>query len=150
MAKRINREGEVYGRLTVVRPAPHEKGKKTRYLCKCSCGNPELINVQTTNLTNGNTRSCGCLQIKHGQRIGSAYHSPEYAAWTNIYPRPLAWDDYEVFLADVGPRPTNNHTLSKHDYRLDHGPDNTVWRDRKSERDAATPQPAIAIDLRKL
>lgn len=54
-AGRINRVGNKYGRLTVLEYA--ENGK---YLCKCDCGN--TIIVETSNLTSGNTQSCGCLQ----------------------------------------------------------------------------------------
>lgn len=44
-----------FGRLTVIEWLGNSKWK-----CKCECGN--IVNVETSNLNNGNTKSCGCLQ----------------------------------------------------------------------------------------
>jgi hypothetical protein len=55
--------GHSFGRLTVVRLAPRANGQfrpLRHWVCKCACGN-EVI-VPTQRLTNGNTRSCGCLK----------------------------------------------------------------------------------------
>lgn len=56
--------GEVFGRLTVLRLHHSAKRKDGRageriMLCKCVCGNE--IQVKTSNLKSGNTKSCGCL-----------------------------------------------------------------------------------------
>ena len=66
--------GQRFGRLTVIENL-YSQGKKK---CLCDCGN--IIDVVTTNLTNGNTKSCGCYQkeqaskaslnILLGQRFG--------------------------------------------------------------------------------
>lgn len=54
-AGRIDHTNERFGRLVAIQ---HLSGGK--YLCKCDCGN--IVEVETTNLTSGNTQSCGCLQ----------------------------------------------------------------------------------------
>lgn len=41
-----------------------EPYKKTKYLCKCDCGN--ITTVTSSNLVTGHTKSCGCLTKKHG------------------------------------------------------------------------------------
>ncbi len=51
--------GKRFGRLVALRPVPTPRGKKSRWLCQCDCGNKTV--VMTTNLIR-NTRSCGCLQ----------------------------------------------------------------------------------------
>ena len=52
---RTDKTGQRFGRLVAIK---HLYGGK--YLCKCDCGNQ--IEVETNNLTSGNTQSCGCLQ----------------------------------------------------------------------------------------
>lgn len=49
--------GDKYGNLIVISHQPN-----SRVLCRCVCGNQVLVDV--SNLNNGNTRSCGCLQRK--------------------------------------------------------------------------------------
>ena len=49
--------GKQFGELTAIQRASN-KGKKTYWLCECSCGN--LKEVQTTHLTSGAVTSCGC------------------------------------------------------------------------------------------
>lgn len=52
-----------FGRLTVIkRGKTHITAggqKKVTWLCKCDCGN--IVTVQSQDLKNGHTRSCGCL-----------------------------------------------------------------------------------------
>ena len=52
---RISHLNERFGRLITIKQLFGGK-----YLCKCDCGN--LVEVSTSNLTSGNTQSCGCLQ----------------------------------------------------------------------------------------
>lgn len=63
--------GQVFGRLTVIAPAPTPEGKKTTnqlWRCLCKCG-AEVI-VRGSRLRSGYTKSCGCWQkevsTKHG------------------------------------------------------------------------------------
>lgn len=51
--------GKRFGKLTVIERMANSKAHKTRWLCKCECGN-EVI-VVGSNLRSGNTTSCGCL-----------------------------------------------------------------------------------------
>lgn len=46
--------GQTFGRLTALRYVG-----RSRWECKCDCGN--VCTVQTCNLTNGHTQSCGCI-----------------------------------------------------------------------------------------
>lgn len=54
--------GKKFGRLEIIRYAGikvYGKARCRMWLCRCECGNE--INVVTSRLTSGNTRSCGCL-----------------------------------------------------------------------------------------
>lgn len=50
--------GQRFGRLTVLEFVPNDK-PKTCWKCQCDCGN--TIIAQLSNLKNGHTKSCGCL-----------------------------------------------------------------------------------------
>lgn len=44
----------------MVSRAPLQKGKRPKFLCVCDCGN--IGTIQSQNLTNGTSKSCGCLR----------------------------------------------------------------------------------------
>lgn len=72
--------GKRFGHLTVIEIAPKGKGRKTRLICKCDCGN--VTNpIDAYNLKSGHTKSCGCYRAsraganskKHGMRNSKIY-----------------------------------------------------------------------------
>lgn len=58
--------GQIFGRLTVIKRVDDyifESGERmVRWLCECNCSEHNTIIVTRSNLKNGNTKSCGCLQ----------------------------------------------------------------------------------------
>lgn len=72
---KINLIGQKFGRLTVISQAESNNKKVRRWWCSCDCGNE--ISVITGSLTNGNTKSCGCLNKEHIARLGSRQRFPE-------------------------------------------------------------------------
>lgn len=146
--KAIDLTGQTFDLLTVIGQA-EKQGRNYMWHCVCKCGNKHK--ASTNNLRRGSVRSCGCLRKKgkHGERPLNGTTSVEYMAWMRMYPRPAYWDEFTEFLKDIGRRPTANHTLSKKDYRLPHGKENTAWVDRAFERArAAEEERTIVIDLR--
>lgn len=72
--------GMKFGRLTVVKQSENDYVQKngtrhSKWWCKCDCGNPELIEVIGTNLTRGNTTSCGCY---HYEKITAQFRDMKY------------------------------------------------------------------------
>ena len=58
--KKIDLTGDIYGRLTVITDdGSRSNTGRVLWLCECSCGNK--VHVQSQNLKNGRTKSCGCL-----------------------------------------------------------------------------------------
>lgn len=51
--------GQRFGKLVVVALHERVKHQRTKWLCKCDCGNSKVIT--NANLKNGGTKSCGCL-----------------------------------------------------------------------------------------
>lgn len=52
--------GKTYGKLTIVKVLPHEKGKDRCCEVVCGCGN--RISVRIANLLSGNTKTCRCTR----------------------------------------------------------------------------------------
>lgn len=66
----IDITGYKFNRLTVVGRDNSKLGRKKVYwLCRCDCGNPNLVSVTKSNL-DGSTKSCGCLNKELSRERG--------------------------------------------------------------------------------
>ncbi len=111
--------GKIFGRLKTIKIDHFSKAGKVVWECVCDCGKKAY--AQTSNLTSGHTRSCGCLareillkrSITHGFK-----HTRFYNIWCNIVTRcsnsndhnykkygargiKLEWDSFESFRDDM-------------------------------------------------
>jgi len=60
--------GVRYGKLTVIRKLDKTTVGRTKYLCRCDCGNEKC--VLDYNLKNNHTTSCGCVRgKKRGEQL---------------------------------------------------------------------------------
>ena len=148
MPQFIDLSGQTFNDWTFVRRVTN-KGKMTRWLCRCVCGTERAH--QPARVISGNSKGCGC---KIGQRIaekatkhGQAHpRTPEYQAWCEMRSRCHTrsnnrfrryggrgitvcerWNDYEAFLEDVGPRPSPEHSLSRIDNNGSYESTNVEW-----------------------
>ena len=146
MAKcRIDITGQKFTRLTVI-----EYADNARWLCLCDCGKRKT--VRGGDLKTGNTRSCGCLKVKHGHVIDENA-SQIYTAWRHmkqrcnnpkdaVYPsyggRGITvcnrWSVFENFLKDMGEPPTHEHSLDRIDNNGNYCPKNCRWTTRKQQQ----------------
>jgi hypothetical protein len=70
-----NLSGKKFNKLTVIEPIPRDIGERTKYRCKCDCGNETI--VDGSKIKNGHTKSCGCLykEVDYGHnrlKVGEA------------------------------------------------------------------------------
>ena len=75
MGKYNDLTGMKFGRLTVVSKGENAKDGHTRWWCKCDCGNPQLVLVQSNNLKCGGVKSCGCLNKEVIHKIFKKYNT---------------------------------------------------------------------------
>ena len=124
--KLIDRTGQAFGKLTVLKQAGRDNLKKVLWRCKCKCGEETV--VVSGSLVTGNTTSCGCDRgnYKHGGSGKGSYNTwramirrctvptdKDYQRYggvgVSVCP---AWLGYSQFVADMG-EPEGDETLDR-------------------------------------
>ena len=150
-----NLSGQRFGRLVVIgRGSSRPPNRYAYWLCRCDCGN--TIETRSTHLLHGRTKSCGCLHQENLVRgIGTKHGytgTPEYRIWAGIRARCnnpndtnyhyyggrgisvcAEWDSFETFLADMGEKPSEQHSLDRIDNDGPYAPGNCRWVTHKEQ-----------------
>lgn len=125
----------------------------TAVLVECQCESRIRRVIKLADLKAGKSRSCGCLQRAAASKTGraQAVHggagTPEHRIWLAMRRRCYletdaffaqyggrgitvcdAWrDDFAAFIADMGKRPSDRHTLERLDNDESYEPGNCAW-----------------------
>src|SRR5690242_4448946 len=135
MGRMVDLSGRRFGMLTVVSEEPRPSKRHRIWLCRCDCGNETKVRQDHLG---EKIQACGCLQkmrTSEAKRTHSRTESVEYTAWCRMkarcynrnskdYPEyggrgiqvDNAWlHSFEQFLADMGPRPSSQHSVDRID-----------------------------------
>lgn len=144
--------GKTFGLWTVLEYVGKiGKSRHAYWRVQCGCPLKKIKEVVGTTLTNGHSKSCGCLRVEAGKK--NATHgmtkSPEYQAWLKARRRtrdpndpsfmdyggripPITmtdelYDSFPAWFAEVGPKISSDHSIDRKNNDRGYEPGNLKW-----------------------
>jgi hypothetical protein len=152
--------GTKFGRWNIVERAENGVHGHVMWKCVCDCGKES--NVYAHLLREGGHRmskSCGCYHKDVLRKMftthGYSQHGnikPEYNSWHSMIERCKnpkfkqykdyggrgitvceSWVEFKNFIADMGDKPSDDHSIDRIDNDGNYEPSNCCWSDRKAQ-----------------
>jgi len=143
----IDITGQIFNRLTALKIVGRDSRRNTLWECICKCGNVKVTTL--SRLRNKTCQSCGCIHTEN--KIGRAIthglsRTPEYNIWRGVLKRCNnantqsyhryggrgikvcpEWLDFKTFYTDMGPRPSDKHSIERKDNNKGYNKNNCIW-----------------------
>jgi hypothetical protein len=145
--KAIDLMGQRFGRYLVVAYAGRNKYAAAQWLCRCDCGVEKVVSANPLRM--GKSNSCGCLKVE-SRKTHSMSKTPEYRAFMDAKHRctspstsnfsryggrgiEFKFASFDEFYADIGNRPSQDHSIDRIDNNGNYEVGNVKWSTRHEQ-----------------
>jgi len=163
--------GHRFGRLVVMQASAVRLNGRKSWECKCDCGGSK--SVVLSSLISGSTKSCGCLadeSRKVATRVHGLSNTKEYEVWSSMKSRCMnsknkhykdyggrgiyvcsKWQtSFRDFYSDMGPKPSEDHSLERIDNDKGYFPGNCKWATGFEQANNTRRNHFLVLDGRRL